>query len=47
MVKFTAKSKYSNLKLEYLVKTKLVAKLFNLAQRFVQELTETNVDIET
>ena len=28
MVKFTAKSKYSNLKLEYLVKTKLVAKLF-------------------
>ena len=25
----------------------LVAKLYHLAQRFVQELTETNVDIET
>ena len=35
--------------LDYLYDEKmmLVAKLFHLAQRFVQELTETNIDIET
>ncbi len=34
--------------LDYLYDEKmmLVAKLFNLAQRFVQELTETNVEID-